>query len=212
MLEKSAKYALATARCGHAFCQCQEAMNRDEGSKEEIIWTTLAAAQGLPQAEWRMGVICCTGRGGVCKLFFTAAYWMIKAALQGDPDTQEDLGWTLLHAKMDIFDGRTNFVGHSAIPEATFWFETGEASMKAHGREFEKIEFRPFSHFEHCVKPCDSALAAEVSDIAARSARKFIGSWDTRSIALRSTSIERWRNARLAKRLSVSPNFGLVKA
>jgi TPR repeat protein len=118
----------------------------------------LAAAQGLPQAEWRMGVICRTGRGGVRKSFFTAAHWMRKAALQGDPDAQEDLGWTLLHAKMEIFDGKANFVGHSAIPEATFWFETAEASMKAHGREFEKIEFRPFSHCEHCVKPCDRIM------------------------------------------------------
>jgi TPR repeat protein len=77
---------MAAARCGHAFCQYQASANAVKGSKEEVIWCTLAVAQGLDEAEWRMGDIYRNGRGGVRKSWFSCSILQRKSALQDNPD------------------------------------------------------------------------------------------------------------------------------
>jgi MYND finger len=115
----------------------------EKGSDEATTWIYLAAAQGVPAAEGVLGGLCCE-----TKSCFGAIYWLRKAALQDDPQSQDLLCTCLLKAKMVAYDDGMNPVGSSCFPEFVFWQDLYIKTMKRFGRPDDDS---PMDHwYEQC--------------------------------------------------------------
>jgi TPR repeat protein len=137
MEEKCNSCFLRAARLGHPWSQYMCAYLKGITNAEKVTWLALAVSQEYPEAMWVFSDLCYHGDLGLPKSIFASIYWLRKAALLIDRCAQMRLPERLIMAKAAIFDGAADLVGHSAIPEAVFWFEQGSKNFK----EAEDAEF-----------------------------------------------------------------------
>lgn len=115
------------ARQGYFFAQFQYGMLLGS-DPESLKWYVLSAAQGFADAQNALGTLYESGDPRIgTKNSYKAVYWLKKAALQGSPVAQMEIGGSLLEAKACVF-GSYDIVGHSAVPEACFWYDMGASS------------------------------------------------------------------------------------
>jgi TPR repeat protein len=93
-----------------------------DGMHEAAVFYFLSAAQGYYKSQFELGNIYMKGGHGVKQSSFSALCWYRKAALQGCPNSQLVLSHLLHMTKKHLFDGHGDIVGHSAIPEARYWY------------------------------------------------------------------------------------------
>lgn len=119
--EKKKAYYHQAARQGYFLAQYRYAELLGLDSKDSVLWLDLSAAQGFGMAQYWLGM---RHQG---KNSFKAVYWLKLAALQGEPNAQMAMVRNVIQAKMCSFDSQFGLVGHSAIPEACFWFELAKS-------------------------------------------------------------------------------------
>jgi TPR repeat protein len=129
-IEKMFDYMMQAARNGSPIAQdSMTQVSTKGGDKDAFVWCSLSAAQGYFGGQCRLGEMHLNGQFGLPRCVYTALYWFRSAALQGDSKAQLHLAQTLVQAKMEMYDGIADIAGHSAIPEARFWFDKYETAM-----------------------------------------------------------------------------------
>jgi MYND finger/Sel1 repeat len=139
-LKKGEAFILRAARRGQANAQQEMfGIRSAEGHEDAIVWLSLAAAQEYGSAVLGMGKMCEEGVAGVRQSDHAAIFWYRKSTRSGYAEnmnpielrTMPSLANCLLRAKAKVF-GAPNIVGHSAAPEAHFWFNAVVGSPDPH--------------------------------------------------------------------------------
>jgi MYND finger len=160
---KAMEILLPAARRGHATAQytCGQILwEQGVRNGEEWVWFTLAAAQGQAHAQERLGDIFPESTDdnddsdNSLVEAFKGAYWTRKAALQGRRKAQSALAALVFALKEELFDGVTNHVGYSCIPEVLFW-KRQLAAANAGGRSMTgwPTAYDAYTE-ESCVQSC----------------------------------------------------------
>jgi TPR repeat protein len=136
--KKAKEHMLRSARLGYPVAQF-EVPASESGRDAALTWCSLAAVQGYHAAQFNLGELHMNGEQhglllpppGTDKASKVAAlYWFRKAALQGHAHAQKCLASALISVKSEIYEGPADIPGHSAIPEACFWFGLYEETMQ----------------------------------------------------------------------------------
>jgi TPR repeat protein len=111
------------ARHGHHLAQsiCGLVKAKRGEYAEAVQWFTLAAAQGHPQMQLKLGIVF-QGKTPLMKSSpFTAHYWLQKAAMQDCREAQSRMSVLVTEIAKIVSQGNTNDRGYCPLPESHFW-------------------------------------------------------------------------------------------
>jgi MYND finger/Sel1 repeat len=136
-LLRAAQHGSPVAQYEMAVAALESGHDNDDAAK--WTWCSLSAAQGFHAAQCLLGEMHMNGGAEHGQSLsptrssktITAMHWYRQAARQGNANAQMYLAIAMIVSKVEICDGLADLPGHSAVPEACFWFGLYEETMHA---------------------------------------------------------------------------------